>query len=339
MSANTVLISCNFTPVPRTRPKLKTQIQNLKSTNLTFLNRTTTLKFSDVLQPHNLKPFVFPIRKRFLLQKCQSILDSQNSKDPDLDDKESSELRSKEDVQKGRDWTTSILLFVLWGGLMYYVFNLAPNQTPSRDVYFLEKLLNLRGDDGFVMNEVLVSLWYIMGLWPLVYSMLLLPTGRSSKSGIPVWPFLVLSFFGGAYVLLPYFVLWRPPPPPVEETELNKWPLNFLESKLTAGISLAAGLGLILYAIFAGGDVWKEFLQYFRESKLVHVTSIDFTLLSTFAPFWVYNDITARKWYHKGSWLLPITLVPFLGPSLYLFLRPPLSKMPVSVSETSLEQE
>ncbi|KAH9793791.1 hypothetical protein KPL71_004661 [Citrus sinensis] len=306
MSANTVLISCNFTPVPRTRPKLKTQIQNLKSTNLTFLNRTTTLKFSDVLQPHNLKPFVFPIRKRFLLQKCQSILDSQNSKDPDLDDKESSELRSKEDVQKGRDWTTSILLFVLWGGLMYYVFNLAPNQTPSRDVYFLEKLLNLRGDDGFVMNEVLVSLWYIMGLWPLVYSMLLLPTGRSSKSGIPVWPFLVLSFFSGAYVLLPYFVLWRPPPPPVEETELNKWPLNFLESKLTAG---------------------------------VHVTSIDFTLLSTFAPFWVYNDITARKWYHKGSWLLPITLVPFLGPSLYLFLRPPLSKMPVSVSETSLEQE
>lgn len=130
MSANTVLISCNFTPVPSTRPKLKTQIQNLKSTNLTFLNMTTTLKFSDVLQPHNLKPFVFPIRKRFLLQKCQSILDSQNSKDPDLDDKESSELRSKEDVQKGRDWTTSILLFVLWGGLMYYVFNLAPNQTP-----------------------------------------------------------------------------------------------------------------------------------------------------------------------------------------------------------------
>lgn len=50
----------------------------------------------------------------------------------------------------------------------------------SRDVYFLEKLLNLRGDDGFVMNEVLVSLWYIMGLWPLVYSMLLLPTGRRS---------------------------------------------------------------------------------------------------------------------------------------------------------------
>lgn len=48
----------------------------------------------------------------------------------------------------------------------------------SRDMYFLKKLLNLKGDDGFRMNEVLVSLWYIMGLWPLVYSMLLLPSGR-----------------------------------------------------------------------------------------------------------------------------------------------------------------
>ncbi|OMP06218.1 hypothetical protein CCACVL1_01672 [Corchorus capsularis] len=108
-----------------------------------------------------------------------------------------------------------------------------------------------------------------MGLWPLVYSMLLLPTGRSSKSSIPTWPFLVLSCFGGAYALLPYFVLWSPPPPPVEEDELKKWPLNFLESKITAAISLAAGIGLIIYAGLANGDVWTEFYQYFRESKFV----------------------------------------------------------------------
>lgn len=121
---------------------------------------------------------------------------------------------------------------------MYYVFNLAPNQTPSRDMYFLQKLLNLKGDDGFRMNGVLVSLWNIMGLWPMVYSMLLLPTGRSSKGSVPVWPFAVLSFFGGVYALIPYFVLWKPPPPPVEEAELSRWPLNFLESKLTAGVRI-----------------------------------------------------------------------------------------------------
>ncbi|XP_056171131.1 uncharacterized protein LOC115688833 isoform X2 [Syzygium oleosum] len=252
------------------------------------------------------------------LQVCRSF--TKNEKPDDAVLKEESPLRS--DGEGGRDWTTSVLLFLLWGGIMYYVFNLASNQTPSRDMYFLQKLLNLKGDDGFRMNGVLVSLWNIMGLWPLVYSMLLLPTGRSSKGSVPVWPFTVLSFFGGIYALIPYFVLWKPPPPPVEEAELSRWPLNFLESKLTAGIVFLAGLGLITYAAFAGGDDWREFFQYFRESKFIHVTSLDFTLLSAFAPFWVYNDMISRKWYEKGSWLLPLSAVPFLGPALYLILRP-----------------
>ncbi|TVU06686.1 hypothetical protein EJB05_49910, partial [Eragrostis curvula] len=167
------------------------------------------------------------------------------------------------------DWTTSVLLFGVWAGILYYVFQLSPNQTPYRDTYFLKKLLNVQGDDGFRMNEVLVSLWYIMGLWPLVYSMLLLPTARSSKSKIPVWPFLVLSCIGGAYALIPYFVLWKPPPPPIDEDELGQWPLKFLESKLTAGVVLALGLGLIIYAGKASGDDWKEFIRYFRESRFV----------------------------------------------------------------------
>ncbi|CAI9772590.1 unnamed protein product [Fraxinus pennsylvanica] len=46
---------------------------------------------------------------------------------------------------------------------------------------FLGKILNLKRDDGFQMNEVIVALWDIMGLWPLVYSMLLLPTGRRGR--------------------------------------------------------------------------------------------------------------------------------------------------------------
>ncbi|PAN34522.1 hypothetical protein PAHAL_6G154700 [Panicum hallii] len=224
------------------------------------------------------------------------------------------------------DWTTSVLIFGIWAGLMYYIFQLAPNQTPYRDTYFLQKLLNLKGDDGFRMNEVLVALWYIMGLWPLVYSMLLLPTGRSSKSKIPVWPFLVLSCIGGAYALIPYFVLWKPPPPPIDEDEIERWPLKFLESKLTAGVVFALGIGLIIYAGKAGGDDWKEFIRYFRESKFIHATCLDFTLLSTFSPFWVYNDMTARRW-KNGSWLLPLALIPFVGPSLYLLLRPSLSSL------------
>ncbi|CAA6670706.1 unnamed protein product [Spirodela intermedia] len=206
------------------------------------------------------------------------------------------------------DWTTSVLLFALWAALVYYVAQLAPDQTPSRDMYFLQKLLSLKGDDGFRMNQVLVALWYVMGLWPMVYSMLLLPTGRSSRSRVPVWPFLLVSFFVGAYGLIPYFVLWKPPTP--------------LSRKKKRGIVTASGLGLITYAGLASGEDWKEFFQYFRESKFVHVTSLDFSLLSAFSAFWVFNDMTERKWFDRGSWLLPVTLIPFVGPALYLLLRP-----------------
>nr|GME11145.1 Taste receptor type 1 member 1 like [Ipomoea batatas] len=130
----------------------------------------------------------------------------------------------------------------------------------------------------------------------------------------------------------------KPPPPPVEETELRRWPLNFLESKLTAGILLASGLGLIVYAGISTGD-WKEFYQYFRQSRFIHAMSIDFVLLSAFAPFWVFNDMTTRKWYNKGSWLLPVSVVPFLGPALYLLLRPPVPAVQASSSLSSLEEE
>ncbi|KAL5581687.1 hypothetical protein UlMin_014129 [Ulmus minor] len=327
--ANASLISCNFSTfqsLALKNPKVSNFIQTHNLKPRTFLPKTNA-GFSISSRTHNGKTSIFPFRQKGLLQICHSSLNSENPEDPVLSDEDSleSKLGKSENVEEGRDWTTSILLFLLWGVLMYYIFNLAPNQTPSRDMYFLKKLLNLKGDDGFRMNEVLVSLWYIMGLWPLVYSKLLLPTGRSSKGNVPVWPFLVLSFFGGAYALLPYCVLWKPPPPPVEDAELSRWPLNFLESKLTTGVSLAAGVGLIVYAGLADGDVWKEFFQYFRESRFIHATCLDFALLSAFAPFWVYNDMTVRKWFDKGSWLLPLSLVPLVGPSLYILLRPSLS--------------
>nr|DAD23689.1 TPA_asm: hypothetical protein HUJ06_025152 [Nelumbo nucifera] len=345
MLPNTNLVSCNFSSsLPSLAPKTQTigvLFQSHRKNSGPGISFLKTLHTKIYLKPFcNVSPGLSLFRKKDFVHICRSSSNTQNSKDIVLSEGASGETRlGNGNGGNGRDWTTSILLFGFWIGLMYYVFMLTPNQTPSRDMYFLKKLLYLKGDDGFRMNEVLVSLWNIMGLWPLVYTMLLVPSGRSTRSKIPVWPFLVFSIFGGAYALLPYFVLWRPPPPPVEEAELGRWPLNFLESKITSLILFSAGLGLIAYAGLASGDVWKEFYQYLRESKLVHVTCLDFTLLSTFAPFWVYNDMTARKWTDKGSWILPLALVPFLGPALYLILRPSLSTTPVSLTSATIERD
>ncbi|KAK4802645.1 hypothetical protein SAY86_000848 [Trapa natans] len=332
MFSSSNIISCNFSHLP------------FKSCPSISRHQTPAVSHLKIL-PSPIQPYRYKITlnshhgNHFFLARY-SFLDGEESKGPRLKTKASSksDLADKGDGGDGKDWTSSILLFFLWVALLYYVFNLAPNQTPSMDTYFLQKLLNLKGDDGFKMNEVLVSLWYIMGLWPLMYGMLLLPAGRSSKGSPPLWPFLALSFFGGIYALIPYFVLWKPPPYSTEESELRRWPLNFLESKLTAGALLAGGLGLIIYAALANGDVWEEFYRYFRGSKFIHVTSIDFSLLSAFAPFWVYNDMTHRKWYEKGFWLLPLSAIPFLGPALYLVLRPSLPTTE-GLSDSTYEQE
>ena len=49
----------------------------------------------------------------------------------------------------------------------------------------------------------------------------------------------------------------------------------------------------------------KTYQQHWTFMLQIHLTSLDFTLLSAFAPFWVYNDMTARKWWAFGnSWVL-----------------------------------
>ncbi|KAL8130832.1 hypothetical protein AgCh_006951 [Apium graveolens] len=240
MLASTSLVSSNFLSLPsKTKTPISTNLseKNYNSSNsISFIFNKVSINKNVFLQQKTNKDMSFSssITRKRSLQICHNSINSQDPEENEIDNNNGSGGGG------GENWTTSVLLFLLWGGLMFYIFNLAPNQTPSRDMYFLKKLLNLKGDDGFRMNEVLVSLWYIMGLWPLVYSMLLLPFGRSSKSKIPVWPFLILSCFGGAYALFPYFILWRPPSPPIEEAELSRWPLNFLESKLTAGVRVSS---------------------------------------------------------------------------------------------------
>ena len=71
---------------------------------------------------------------------------------------------------------------------------------------------------------------------------------------------------------------------------------SVLESPFLAGLLLISSLGLWTLALTAGGPAWAEYSHLFDESKLVHVTSVDFCLLSAFAPFWMYNDAQLRNW-------------------------------------------
>lgn len=103
-------------------------------------------------------------------------------------------------------------LLCLWAGLLGYVCVLAPNQTPTIDAFVVQKLVGLKAEDPFQVNEVFTCVWNFMGLYPLIYAALLIPAARSNR--LPAWPFVSASVFLGAYALLPYMCLWTPKSPP-----------------------------------------------------------------------------------------------------------------------------
>lgn len=56
------------------------------------------------------------------------------------------------------------------------------------------------------INAVFTQLFFIMGVWPLVYTALLIPSGKSGN-GVPAWPFVTLSYAVGEAAAL--MARWR----------------------------------------------------------------------------------------------------------------------------------
>jgi len=81
-----------------------------------------------------------------------------------------------------------------------------------------------------------------------------------------------------------------------------------------------AVVGLAGSAATAGPLAWAEFGKLFQESRLVHVTSVDFCTLSLCAPLWVLNDAARRR--AEGPLATACALTPLLGPAAWLALRP-----------------
>ena len=162
---------------------------------------------------------------------------------------------------------------------------------------------------------------------------------------LPAFPFVVGSFALGFFALGPYLALWTPAPPadalpeaeragprdatappPPEALEKNgaagAVALRALESPVTAAALLLGALSQAYLAATAGPAAWAEFGRLFDESRLVHVTTLDFLALSSFIPFWVSLDAGSRRWSGGASVAAALGAVPLVGPALYLALRP-----------------
>ncbi len=90
---------------------------------------------------------------------------------------------------------------LLWLGFIVYAFLFAPPEQP--DTFQLIKNLSIGQWQG--INPLVIALFNLMGIWPLIYSAVVLIDGRGQK--ISAWLFAVASFAVGAFALLPYLGL------------------------------------------------------------------------------------------------------------------------------------
>jgi hypothetical protein len=218
-------------------------------------------------------------------------------------------------------------LWLLWGGAIAYAFVLAPPDQPNT----FTLIQKLSTGDWAGINPLIIALFNIMGIWPMIYSCLLLMDGRMQK--IPAWPFVVGSFGVGAFALLPYLALrhsnssFSGP-----KTAL----LKLLDSRWTGVVLTLGAIALVSYGAIAGD--WSDFVVQWQTSRFIHVMSLDFCLLCLLFPTVLGDDMARRGL--QDSRIFWAASIPLLGPAIYLALRPPLSSSesnaaPASPSQTT----
>jgi hypothetical protein len=215
-----------------------------------------------------------------------------------------------------------ILFGGLWLGLVIYAFGFAPPNQP--DTFELIQKLSTGQWQG--INPLVISLFNIMGVWPMIYACLLLLDGRGQK--IPAGLFVGASFGVGAFALLPYFALRQPNPSFTgEKTAL----LKLLDSRWTGALLAAGTIALLAYGLLAGD--WSDFAQQWRTDRFIHVMSLDFVLLCLLFPA-VLGDDMARRGLQNQRIFWAVSLVPLLGAVAYLTGRPPIPTAAATSAES-----
>ena len=205
---------------------------------------------------------------------------------------------------------------LIWLGFVLYAFTLAPPAQPDT----LDLIVKLSTGQWDGLNPLIVTLFNLMGIWPMIYACLVLIDGVGQK--ILAWPFVAVSFGVGAFAILPYFAL-RDRNPTFTATKSKL--LSLLDSPWTGRLLTIGALGLLSYGLLNGNlsDNWSDFLYQWKTSQFIHVMSLDFCMLSIiFAPL-LADDMAKRDFQNAAIFWIAV-LVPLLGILLYLSVRPSL---------------
>jgi hypothetical protein len=95
------------------------------------------------------------------------------------------------------------------------------------------------------------------------------------------------------------------------------WGLQIWDSRWIGVLGLVGAIACLGFGMTQGDGA--DFIQQWQTSRFIHVMSLDFCLLSLLFPTLVRDDMARRGMDHSP--LFWLTIVPLLGPCVYLIMR------------------
>jgi len=172
-----------------------------------------------------------------------------------------------------------ISYLILWLGLIGYAFGLSPGGSPESTIIDNNTIMDMIYSPYVgKYSPIFVSIFNALGLLPLILASLLLPGAKLQR--VPAIPFVVLSMFLGFFGIGPYLGL-RYIKTDISDANKGRG-TSIFEFKPVSVLFLGFGLYLCYYAVFGtfDGDRIGAFLEMFKNQRLAHVSTIDFTILS-----------------------------------------------------------
>jgi hypothetical protein len=209
-----------------------------------------------------------------------------------------------------------VVIGLIWAGFTTYILWLAPLDQPET----LPIVRNLLLFQLSEVNSYLVAIFWLMGVWPMIYACLMFIDAR--MQGLPASLYFVAANATGIIGLAPYLMLrqrhqafWG---------KKDKW-LQVLDSHSTGIFLSLATIGLISYALLSG-DL-QDFVHQWRSVSFVHLITLEFCFMGLLFPLSsLLEDDMARRGLKDARVFWGVALLPLFSPLAYLCLRSPLKE-------------
>ncbi|QHE53951.1 hypothetical protein [Pontibacillus sp. HMF3514] len=195
------------------------------------------------------------------------------------------------------------ILLAFWLLFICYALFLTPIEG---DLDYVATLFSLDEPEPLIM-----AVFLLLGVWPMVFGLLLL---ENDQSTISAWPYVMFSFLFGAFALLPYFIFHRDQRK--RENRTSNRIGEMIKNPFFPFALLIFTMIFVIYGLIYGNvEVYQE---AFFNSRFVHVMTLDFFMLTLLSVLGISHHAYHRN--GQGTRLSILGLIPIIGALVYLFI-------------------